>query len=131
LADSAVGFSVSVGFGRGVRDPRLRALPRVVVLAGFGLGSGFASVSLGGSVSVTFSSVLASSVFSSAVCGSVAPTDDSRFVPRLAVPVSEGDSEFSATGIPPLNGWNDPPNVMRYWPGSSSGLRASTRRISI
>ena len=104
FADSDVGFAVSGGFDRVVRGVRLRALPRVVVRAGFGFGSGFASFSLGGSVSDGFSSVLASSALASGGRGIVAPTEESRLGLRPAAAMSELDSVFSATGMPPLNG---------------------------
>ena len=103
FADSDVDLVVSGGFVRGVRGVRLRALPRVVVRVGLGFGSGFASVSLGGSVSGGFSSVLASSAFGSGGPGIVAPTDDRRR-PLPLVVLSEVDSVFSATAMPPLNG---------------------------
>src|ERR1051326_2022716 len=43
--------------------------------------------------------------------GIVAPTDDKRFAPAFSLKVS-GDSVFSATGIPPLNGSKVPPKWM-------------------
>jgi hypothetical protein len=104
FVDSDVGFTVSGGFVRVVRGVRLRALPRVVVRVGFGFGAGLGSVSFGGSVSDGFASVLASSAFGSGGCVIVAPTEESRLGLRLVVAVSELDSVFSATGMPPLNG---------------------------
>ena len=103
FVNSGAAFVVSGGFVRVVRGVRLRAVPRVVVRAGLGFGSGFASVSFGASVSGGFSSVLASSARGSGGRGIVAPTDERRR-PFPLVVLSEVDSVFSATAMPPLKG---------------------------
>ena len=115
---SAGSLPGAVGFDRaGVRRLELRGVDLAVVLAVVDFGTlAFLAPSVAGfsadsdpvaTARGTYTGAGEGSTFAAVSAGGsaiVAPTDDTRFVPRLERGLSAVDSVASATGIPPLNG---------------------------